>query len=451
MAGLKVSVSGIRGIWGDGLDIETLSGFLKAFVIFLKSRNCGRILIGRDARPTGQMISNLAAGILNAYGIDVADCGIVPTPTILFGVRKLSLGGGIIISASHNPIEWNALKFVIKDGVFPGEDDVKLINSFIGSPIHENPYNSIGTYEFNSEVEEMHISEILNKVSAETIRNKKFRVVLDPVNSAGGRIGKNLLERLGCEVLLVNGEINGTFGRGPEPTPSNLSHLTLAVREFRADAGFAQDPDADRLVCIDESGRVLNEEMTFALCADHVLSGRKGDIVINLSTSMVNEWIAEKHGVKCYRTKVGEANVTAGILSHKALIGGEGNGGVIYPEINCARDSLAGMALILEMMALENRPLSEAADSLPHYFMSKEKVETSLSPEIIFGRIKKEFHRAGIDETDGLRLEWNDKGGKIWLHIRASNTEPVFRIIGESGGEGPLKESLERIRGLIKG
>jgi len=449
MTGLKISVSGIRGIWGESLNIESLSGFIKAFVIFLKNRNCSGILIGRDARPTGAVISSLVVGIMNAFGIDVLDCGIIPTPTVLFGVRKLMLGGGIIISASHNPIEWNALKFVIRDGIFPGEEEIKLINSYIGMDIRESPYDRIGRNKKNKTVEEMHINAILNNISVSAIKDMHFRIVLDPVNSAGCRIGQKLLEKLGCEVRLVNGEINGSFGRGPEPIPSNLVHMTPAVREFNADAGFAMDPDADRLVLVDEKGAVLSEEMTFALCADHVLSLKRGDIVTNYSTSMLSDWIAGKYGVHCYRTKVGEANVTAGIFNHKAVIGGEGNGGIIYPAINPARDSLAGMALILEMMAKRNKHLSELTYELPHYFMLKEKIETPLTAEIIFGRIKKEFPNAVIDDTDGIRLDWDEKGARIWIHIRPSNTEPVFRIIGESSDENLLKSNLGLARELM--
>ncbi len=449
MSELKVSISGIRGIWGESLNLKTLIEFTKAFGLFVKKTGGNKILLGRDARPTGKMISLTVSGILNSMGIDVLDCGIIPTPSILYGVRKLKLGGGIIITASHNPIEWNALKFVRHDGTFTNEKDIKIIQSNLGKDLKENLYNKIGKYEETSLIEEMHIQEILKNVSAPLIRKKKFKVVLDPVNSAGSRITAELLKELGCSVHLVNGEINGTFGRGTEPNPANLTHLTAIIRKTKADIGFAQDPDADRLVVIDEKGAVLSEEMTLALAAEHILSENPGDIVVNLSTSMLCEWLARKYGVRCYRTKVGEANVVDGIIKRKARIGGEGNGGVIYPKINCARDSLVGIALILELMTKRKKSISKIAGEFPSYPMKKEKFTFKGNINTLYKDIKASFKKAVINEADGLRLEWDEKGNKIWLHIRPSNTEPVVRVIGESVDEALLDESLMIIKKLI--
>ncbi len=449
MSSLKVSVSGIRGIWGDGLDLDTLYGFTKAFAYYIKSKGGKSVLLGRDARPTGKTISLYISGILNALGIDVADCGIVPTPTVLFGVRRNGFDGGIIITASHNPIEWNALKFVGKGGLFVSESDIGLILSYKGNDAVLSSYDGTGSYDVNSDIEEMHIKAILDKVSVSAIREKSFRVVLDPVNSAGSRIGAELLARLGCEVRVVNGEMDGKFGRGSEPVPDNLRHMTEIVRNFHADAGFALDPDADRLVVIDEKGDVLSEESTLALAVEHVLSIKRGDIVINLSTSMVNEWLAGKYGVNCFRTKVGEANVSMGIQKYNAAIGGEGNGGVIYPGINLARDSLVGMALILEMAAMRKKTISEIAGAFPRYFMSKGKFETTADSNLIFDKIKKAYGNAGLNEDDGLRLDWEENGRKVWLHVRSSNTEPVIRVIGESDSEELLRKSLSGVKEII--
>ncbi len=449
MSELKVSVSGIRGIWADSLTLESLKDYTQAFGKYILKRGGKKILMGRDARPTGSLISGYTASILNAMGIDVLDCGIVPTPTVLFGIRKLGLDGGLIITASHNPVEWNALKFVKKNGTFTGEADVEEIKSYLTDYIKEASYNQIGSNLKEDSVAGLHIDEIIKNINVSAIQKKSFKVVLDPVNSAGSLIGRNLLERLGCHVVVVNGEMTGRFERGAEPTPVNLKHLENIIRENKANIGFAQDPDADRLVVIDETRRVLSEEYTLALAVENVLSKTKGDIVINLSTSMLSEEIAKRHGCRCYRTKVGEANVVEGIEIHKALIGGEGNGGVIYPRINMARDSLVGMALILELMAETGKKLSEILAAFPAFIMVKEKYDFKGDFEELFKNLKKELSNSIINELDGIRFDWDENGIPVWVHIRASNTEPVIRVIGESSDKNLLEDVLKRIRLLI--
>ncbi|OHD53561.1 MAG: hypothetical protein A2014_10840, partial [Spirochaetes bacterium GWF1_49_6] len=326
MSELKVSVSGVRGIWGDSLTLESLMDYTVAFGEYIRRRGGKTVLIGRDARPTGAMITAYTASILNAMGIDVTDCGIVPTPTVLYGVRKHGYDGGLIITASHNPVEWNALKYVKAGGVFTGEKDIAEIKGYLGiREGAETMYDGIGKYAVDNSILASHVRAVADYLDAGKIIAKKYKVLVDPVNSAGGESSRLLLEALGCGYKIINGEINGRFERGTEPTPENLRHMEKAVRGFSADIGFATDPDADRLVVVDEKGCVLSEEMTLALGVESVLSDPatvKGDVVVNMSTSRMAEDIAERYGVRAYRSKVGEANVVEGIEEHHALIGG---------------------------------------------------------------------------------------------------------------------------------
>jgi phosphomannomutase len=393
------------------------------------------------------MIAAYCSSIMNAMGVTVIDTGIVPTPTVLFGVRKNSLAGGIIITASHNPVEWNALKFVKKGGVFTGEADLAEIKGYLGQPVKEALYNKIGESYLDDQISDAHIEAVLKHIDRDAIAAKNFSVVLDPVNSAGSLIGQWLLIKLGCKVKVVNGEMTGRFERGTEPTPQNLTHLGPIVREAGADIGFAQDPDADRLVLIDETGKVLSEELTLALAVEAVLSKKKGDVVINMSTSRVNEEIAKRHGCKTYRTKVGEANVVEGIEAHKAVIGGEGNGGVIYPAINIGRDSLVGIGLVLELMAKRGKKLSELVAELPKMEMRKEKFEVKGDLAKLLPAVRAAFPGAEVNDLDGLRFDFPDR----WVHVRASNTEPVVRIIGEGSDTAALLADFEKIGKIVRG
>lgn len=443
---LKVSISGIRGVWGRSLLPEVIFNYVKAYLIFLKKRNSKRVLIGRDGRITGKAISFLCSSLGISAGFDVCDCGIIPTPSLLLGVRVKKFDGGIIITASHNPEEWNALKFVKKGGFFLNNEEMEELKGYLNYPFPECDYKEVGSYDFTSEIEDLHIEAILKKVDVELIRSKKFKVVVDPVNSAGAEITKRLLEALGCDVTIINGEITGLFGRVAEPNPESLTELGRIVRERNADVGFAQDPDADRLVVVDENGNILSEEFTLPLCVNYILSEKKGDVVINLSTSMKSELIAKRYGVKCHRTAVGEANVVAGILSTKAVIGGEGNGGVIYPEMNLCRDSLSGIAIILESMAKSGRSVSSLSKELPETYMEKRKINTSAWEEFRKRGIEYfNINKFNITEVDGIRGEYETGEIKCWLHIRPSNTEPVIRIIGESTEKEFLKNHIDKI------
>lgn len=446
---LKVSVSGIRGIWGDSLTVPLLLDYTQAFASYVLAQGGKKVLLGRDARPTGDLITRMVSSTLNACGLDTTDIGIVPTPTVLFGVREYGYDAGIIVTASHNPVEWNALKFVKAGGTFTGEKDLQKILSYLGQTLSAAEWSRVGQHTQDNTIPGAHVSRVLSAIDPLPIKKRAFRIVLDPVNSAGSLITRELLEKMGCQVRVLNGEMHGRFDRGTEPIPAHLQHMGPAILEYQADAGFAQDPDADRLVLVDEQGRVLSEEMTLALSLEAVLSRTPGDIVINMSTSRMNQDIAEKYGKKCYRTKVGEANVVEGIQQHQALIGGEGNGGVIYPAINTGRDSLTGIALILEYLARTGMSLSQAAGQLPKYTMKKEKFDFQGDLEQLYRKMTESFSGAQADRLDGLRLDWSEQGQPSWIHIRPSNTEPVVRLIGESPDPRILDKAFSTVKALL--
>ncbi|OHD55931.1 MAG: phosphoglucosamine mutase [Spirochaetes bacterium GWF1_51_8] len=452
MSELKVSVSGVRGIWGDSLTLESLMDYTKAFGEYIRRRGGKRVLIGRDARPTGPMISMYAASILNAMGIDTVDTGIVPTPTVLFGVRKLGFDGGLIITASHNPVEWNALKYVKTGGLFTGEKDIEEIKGYLTLKNIEAPYHSTGKNSNDTSALALHVQAVADYLGVDAIRSTGFKTLIDPVNSAGCDASRMLMEKLGCTYKIINGEIDGTFKRGTEPTPENLRHMEKEVVDFGADIGFATDPDADRLVVVDEKGAVLSEEMTLALAVESVLSDpmtKRGDVVINMSTSKMSEDIAAKYGVRTFRSKVGEANVVETLIANHALIGGEGNGGVIFPSVNTARDSLVGMGLMLQLMARTKKPLSELAAALPRYAMKKTKFDYSGDIESLYNRIVDKYKSAEVSRLDGLRIDWREGDTAVWAHIRPSNTEPVVRLIGEAGSAEVLDRVFAEIGGLL--
>ncbi|MFN4217085.1 MAG: phosphoglucosamine mutase [Brevinematales bacterium] len=449
---LKVSVSGIRGVWGESLTVDVLREYTQAFGMMLLERASGfrvRVLMGRDGRKTGPMIAQYVAALLNAMGIDVLDAGLVPTPSILFGVREWHFDGGIIITASHNPIEWNALKFVVRGGTFTTEKDLESILAFVGKPFPHATWRNTGTTIPMEGLVEAHIERVLSVVNNQAIQEKKYRVVLDPVNSAGGPITTKLLEALGCTVIGVNTELTGEFGRVAEPTPANLAHLPELVQRYQADVAFAQDPDADRLVIADETGKILSEEWTLALAVRHVLSKTPGPVVVNLSTSLLSEIFAAQAGQPCYYARVGEAHVVEEIKKRVAVIGGEGNGGVIYPLANLGRDSLVGIALTLEAMAVSGRTLSALVQDFPSLFSIKEKFSGSLDITTVIEKLKSFFPEALFHTLDGVRMDMTRGRERLWVHLRSSNTEPIVRLIGESTDERWLSEVIEKIRSLF--
>jgi phosphomannomutase len=444
--GLKASISGIRGVIGTSLTPRVIVDYVSAFSSILSD---GKVLLGRDSRVTGEMVSGIVKGTLNACGRDVVDIGIVPTPVVLFGVGNGNYAGGIVITASHNPEEWNALKLVNKSGKFisPREFDI-LSSNYSTQDFYFSDFKNIGTSSFDENIAEFHKKKIFDFIEIETIRKKKFVIALDTVNGAGGLTTVKFLKEAGCEIKELNTEPTGIFAHPPEPTPKNLKELSDTMKLSKFDAGFALDPDGDRLVIADENGDILSEELTLALCVDHYLKKYgKTDVVINLSSSKVTEDIAGKYGVKIFRVPTGEIHVTEEMEKTGSLIGGEGNGGVIALKLNKCRDALVGIAFILEMLSGTDKKLSEIVNELPKYFLVKEKFPaSSIDFTEIENDIKNSFGKAKIDDRDGLRIELVDS----WALIRKSNTEPIIRIFAEAQKEEKARELIEKIRLICK-
>jgi phosphomannomutase len=440
---IKFTISGLRGVWQEGLNEEVIKKYISSFAVFLQKRNAKKIIVGRDARKTGPIILNIIKDIMSEAGIDVIDIEIVPTPTLIFLIKEIGFDGGVMISASHNPKEYNGIKFLNKNALYIDQTEVDEITSY-----EKESYKKIsgGNYELNNELPEKHIDHILSKVDVSSIQKRNFRAVLDPINSSGYLLGPKLLEKLGVTPIIINGIASGDFAHTPEPLKENLSGLEKTVDLFKAHIGFAMDPDADRLVLCDETGKIIFEEYTLSLAIKSVLEKKKGDIVINLSTSNTNEDIANEYGVKTYRTKVGEANVVLGIEKYNAIIGGEGGGGVIYKEINEARDSLCGIALILEMLSKTNKTISQIVDELPKWEFIKTKINFTGDFNQFKEKIKEKFEGEKVNEEDGLRFDFSDRS---WVQIRVSNTEPIIRIFGESKDKSFLEQKIEEIKSLI--
>jgi len=442
----KLTVSGYRGIWGQDLNEEIAFNFGLAFAKVIKKRNGRKILIGRDARKTGPQVLNAIKKAFEKEGIETKYIGIIPTPSVLLLVKKLSYDGAIIITASHNPPKYNGLKFVMEAGLFAIQKEIDEIQEEFDQTNEKftESKNEIFFEELNNkEFRKIHIDEILKNIDIDLIKSKKFKVSHDPINSAGSIITKELLEELGCEVFQINKEQNGEFAHEPEPIQKNLEQLAKAVSENNSDIGFAQDPDADRLVLVNEKGEILNEEYTLTLAIKNIINKNPGDIVINMSTSRMSEDLANIYNKKTHRTKVGEINVVEKMIEIGAIAGGEGNGGVIYPTISLSRDSLVGIALILELMAKENRTIKEIVLDLPKYVMKKEKITFNGELTILYKNLKELFKHTSLDSLDGVRFDWPDSS---WVHIRPSNTEPVLRIIGEAKDEKRINTIFEEIK-----
>lgn len=441
---LKIGISGIRGIVDDTLTNEVASDFSRAFAAFLKS---GTVVLGRDPRPSGKRFEKIIIKNLLSSGINVLYAGIVPTPTVLFLVRKMEADAGIIITASHNPIQWNGFKFVSGSGVFLNEEQNKRLFSLYYSKRSIKKAGKGKLFQLN-DPEGVHIREILDNVRADDIRRKNFKVVIDSCNGAGSVITPKLLRMLNCDVVEINTDPNGKFPRGTEPVPENIRRLCKTVKETGADIGFAQDPDADRLAVVNEKGAALGEEYTLPLAASYVLSAcvTKGCVVAtNLSTSMMIEDVAKRFGAKVVRAKVGEINVVETLLKAKGIIGGEGNGGVIYPSIVTSRDSLTGIALILSLMAGTGKKVSALANAIPHYHMIKTKITCGTKGDVarLLKKAKAAYRKEKMDLRDGIKVIMKE----AWVHIRASNTEPVVRIIAEAKSRKIAEGLIRKVSG----
>ncbi|HLG94215.1 MAG TPA: phosphoglucosamine mutase, partial [candidate division Zixibacteria bacterium] len=400
-----VSVSGIRGIVGESLTTEIITTYTSAFARLVKK---GTVAVGRDTRPSGVAIENLVVGNLMAAGIDVLTLGIVPTPTLEMAILKKNLAGGVMVTASHNPAEWNALKFFGAESTFLSPNEVEKLKKLTKAMLVRKNSGKQGKKASWEGAVEAHIEKILalKLVKKEKIAARRFKIAVDCVNGAGYHTLPLLLEKLGCEVAPINVTPNGRFPHNPEPIPENLGQLETKVRELGADLGMATDPDADRLALASEAGKAVGEEYTLALAVDYVLSRTPGPVAVNLSTSQMNVEIAKKYGQKCYRTPVGEAHVALALKKYRGIIGGEGNGGVILPQLHLGRDALVGAALILSHLAESGKTLAQAVDGLPRFSFIKAK--GTLGPKSdIKGKLVKieKLHPNGRkDKRDGLWL-----------------------------------------------
>ncbi len=438
MAEPIISVSGLRGIVGETLTPEVAIRYAAAFAASIPA---GDILVGRDSRPSGRMLSLAIHAGLQAVGRSTIDAGIIATPTAGVLLRRYQAAGAIQITASHNPSPYNGLKLFSADGrVIPAGPGREVLDRYRNGSPAWLPQDRVGTGQACQDSTTDHLLAVLATVDAERIRRCRFRVVLDSNHGAGSILGRRLLHELACRITVLGEEPDGQFGHPPEPTAENLAGVLAAVTEQKADVGFCQDPDADRLAVIDSNGRYVGEEYTLAMCVDHVLRRRKGAIVANCASSRMAEDVATRYGVPYYRSAVGEANVVDCMLANQAVFGGEGNGGPIDPRVGYVRDSFVGMALLLDAMAARSLPIAQLADELPRYEIVKTKV--GLTPEklpVALAALERRFADAQPDRRDGLRLDWPGR----WLLVRGSNTEPIVRAIAEAPTEAEATKLCE--------
>ncbi len=452
---LVESLSGIRGVVGEALTPQRIVNYISAFAHWVDGT---QVVVGRDSRPAGNLIESLVISTLRAKGIDVHDIGIAPTPTVQWKTEHLNAAGGIVITASHNPVQWNGLKFISADGVFlNGEEMEEIFKMSRDGDFTFEPWDNIGQLREIHGVIDEHIESILDLsvIDHEAIAKKKFKVVIDAVNGAGSIALPALLEALGCEVYPINCIPNGRFPHEPEPLPQNLTQLCKAVKSYNADLGIAVDPDADRCGLVDNTGRYLVEEYTLAIAVDTVLSkiSQSSDhkVATNLSTTLAIEKVAEKYGAKVFRTPVGEINVVGKMVSIDAAIGGEGNGGVIFPESHLGRDSLVATALVLQRLTDIEISLHDYFESLPQFRISKNKLPLDDNdPDAVLEKVKASDTDATVDTQDGVKLTWSDR----WVHLRKSNTEPIIRVYAEAATQEKAdtlaQEYIEKISGLLK-
>jgi phosphomannomutase len=444
---LIISISGMRGIVGENLTSDIAGEYGCAFGTYLKERNARKgklsVCIGRDSRGSGEMLKGAVAEGLCKAGVDVIDLGIVTTPSVGIMVRELGCDGGVVITASHNPIQYNGIKLLLENSMAPPVREAEQIRQYyLDKHFTVVDSEKKGVLSFNEQSNVIHTGKVLSLIDKESIEEKGFKVVSDSVNGAGGPITKKLLRELGCDVHAINDEPTGVFAHTPEPTAENLAGLCEAVKRQGAEIGFGQDPDADRLAIVDENGQYVGEEYTLALAAKYIFSKRSGSAAANLSTSRMLDDIAEMAGGRVYRTAVGEANVAAAMLEHNCIIGGEGNGGVIDLRVGPIRDSLVGIVLVLQLMAETRKTVSRLAEEVGGYYMSKEKFAADKEQaKQILNSARKVFADARLNTIDGCRFDFEDG----WVHLRTSNTEPVMRLIVEAKDQRTAEKYIEAV------
>lgn len=451
------SISGIRGTIGgkpgDNLTPVDLVKYTAAFAAMIKGKNkSAKIVVGRDGRISGAITQSIVVNTLLSMGVQVIDAGLSTTPTIELAVKWESADGGIIITASHNPKEWNALKLLNSDGEFISAEDGELVlKTADAGDFSFVAVDKLGTSSLAGNFMDRHIEAVVNYELTDIglIASRKFRVVVDTINSTGALIIPELLKRLGVEeVILLNGEVNGKFAHNPEPLPENLAGLSAEVRKTKADFGIAVDPDVDRLCFVCEDGTMFGEEYTLVAVADYVLSKRSGNTVSNMSSTKALKEITIKNGGTYFPSPVGEVNVVQKMKEVEAVIGGEGNGGIIVPDFHYGRDALIGIALFLSSFAQHKNGLKSFRTKYPDYFISKNKVEleNGINVKAIFDKIKEKYGRQPINSEDGLKIEFDSD----WVHLRTSNTEPIIRIYAESHFETTANNIAMRLMQDIK-
>ena len=444
--GLMVSVSGVRGKVGEGLTPEVVAHFAAAFGAWASSQGKSRtVIVGRDSRVSGPMFQRVVLSALQSVGMSVIDIGLTTTPSCQLAVEYHHAAGGLMISASHNPIEWNALKMIGSAGLFLDAQQGAAMRALmeIGPP--RATWDKLGAIEIDDLAIARHIDRVLALpfIDVEKIRRRRFKVALDTCRGAGAAVMPQLLDRLGCVVTAINLEPDGRFPHPPEPIPENLHDLEQLVLSAKADIGLAVDPDVDRLALVSEEGRAIGEDYTLALAAKLVLRHRKGPVVINLSTSRVVDDVAKAAGAPLIRAPVGEVNVATRMRTERAAIGGEGNGGVILAELHLGRDAPLGAAIVLQLLVEEGRQLSAIVRDHPSYVIVKDKLDRpDASLDTVYDALRRAFPGAEADTQDGLRLAWPDR----WVHVRPSGTEPIVRVIAEAPTAADARELVARSR-----
>jgi phosphomannomutase len=452
--GLMVSVSGVRGRVGEALTPEVAARFAGAFGAYLleQAGPSASVVLARDSRTSGPLLARAVSAALEGVGCHVIDAGLVPTPTALLAIRHHGAAGGVVVTASHNPVEWNALKLASGSGMFLDPEEAAAVRAHLDRPLPWKAWDGIGRQEADLRAVDRHLDAILSLslLDVEGLRRRRFRVALDCIRGAGSVTLPRLLEALGCEVHAINTEPDGRFPRAPEPVAENLGELCHLVRETGADVGMATDPDADRLSLVDETGRAVGEDFTLALATRLVLRHRSGPVVTNLSTSAVVEDVARAAGVPFHRAAVGEINVARRMQSENAVVGGEGNGGVILPDVQLTRDAQVAAALVLQLLLETGEHTSELVTGDNPYVIVKASVERPAGElEPAYRRLEVALDAETSDRQDGLWLGW--PASRKWLHFRPSGTEPIVRMIAEALDEGAARALVDAARGALEG
>ncbi len=450
------SISGIRGtIGGKYRENFTPQDIVECAAAFgywtLQKTNNPKIVVGRDARISGEVVSQLVITTLRMLGIDVIDLGLSTTPTVEIAVPIEEAGAGIIFTASHNPRQWNALKFLNYKGEFiSAQDGQEVLDMIEANTIEYADVDNIGSYTKDNGYIKTHIQQILALplVNKQAVVDKQYKIIVDVVNSTGAVSIPNLLTRLGCEVIVLNSNMNGNFAHNPEPLPENLTQLSDAVKFHKAHLGIAVDPDVDRLAFVCENGKMFGEEYTLVAIADYILRHTPGNTVSNLSSTRALRDVTEKHGGEYFAAAVGEVNVVGQMKYQNAVIGGEGNGGVIYPELHYGRDALVGVALMLTYMATTGRTAWELRQTYPNYTISKNKIELTpdIDMEALLATLEERYKDYPHLTIDGLKIEFDND----WVHMRKSNTEPIIRIYTESKSEKSAIKLAEKFKAEIR-